>query len=139
MPSPDLVLRGGQVIDPKNGGLPEEPQTILKSTPHDPAPPQIEPDGTLVRSVEQVQGAIVSLRRECDLISQELEDFTIEDYHKDRIRALLDSTKATRAKLASWAAASPKRNAELAAYDGQFGALEAELRRLQNQARWMRY
>lgn len=134
-----MILITPTVIDAKDGGLPEEPQTALKVTPHDPAPPRIQPDGTIIANIEQLQGAIVSLRRECDLIAKELDDFTIEEIHKDRIEALLDSTMGTRAKLAGWAESTPGRARELAEYDGQLGVLEAELRRLKNQARWMRY
>lgn len=134
-----MIMITPTVLQKGDGGLPDEPQAVLRNTPHDPAPPQIFDDGTLTKTTAGLQGAVTSLRRECDLLERIFDEYSAEKIHKERITALTAATQATRYKIQAWAEQDPKRRGELGAYDSQLAELEKRLHMLQKRARWMRF
>ncbi len=134
-----MIMITPNIIDTKMGGLPDEPISAIRNTPNDAAPPQIKSDGTLIDRLEDLQGTMVSLDRECDLLEENLERMNVEKVHKQRISVLLGSVKSTRNKLSAWAQTSPELQNAVASYDEQLHSIQNRLEKMQRKARWMQY
>ena len=81
------------LIDPKSGGLPSEPISVMPQRPNEKKPqkPQIAADGKLAGGPDAVPGAVEYLARECDKIQTTISEArTTEE----------DSRKLTEMKLA---------------------------------------
>ena len=92
-----------------------------------------------MKTVDELQGALSSLRHECDILDQIFADFTAEEIHKERIEALLGAVKATRLKVQMWGASEPKRRTEFTSYDARLADQEGRLINFRKRAKWMRY
>lgn len=134
-----MIMITPTLLDPTKGGLPDEPQAVVRTTPFDPAPPMIYDDGSLVQNVEQLHGAINSMRRECQILQKRFDEYTADEIHKESIEALLLATQLTRGKLQSWTETYPDRRKEFIAYDQQLAGYEGQLLKLQKTAKWMRF
>ncbi|MFT5468695.1 MAG: hypothetical protein ACI8UO_003807 [Verrucomicrobiales bacterium] len=134
-----MIMITPTVLKSNGGGLPDEPQAVIRTTPNDPAPPQIFDDGTLTKTSEGLDGALASLRHECDVLEAIFSDYSAEKVHKERTVALTAAVQATRFKIQSWAESDTKRRSELGAYDAKLAELEGRLHMLQKKAKWMRF
>lgn len=64
------------LIDPTNGGLPSEPQSVVPQRPAKQMPqkPQIDANGSLTGGADAIPGAILYLTRECDKINTTIDE-----------------------------------------------------------------
>jgi type II secretory pathway component GspD/PulD (secretin) len=64
------------LIDPTQGGLPAEPQSVVPQRPAKQMPqkPQIDANGSLTGGADAIPGAIAYLTRECDKINTTIEE-----------------------------------------------------------------
>ena len=64
------------LIDPKGGGLPDEPQSVVRQRPANmmPQKPAIDAAGTLAGGPNAVPGAVAYLTRECDVIQATIDE-----------------------------------------------------------------
>tara|TARA_R110002096_G_scaffold114770_4_gene248789 strand:- start:1196 stop:3166 length:1971 start_codon:yes stop_codon:yes gene_type:complete len=134
-----MIMITPNVIDTKNGGLPDEPISTNRVTPHDPGPPQLKEDGTLINRLDELQGVLVSVNQEAGILETVLDDLNAEEIHKQRINVLLRSVRSTRHKIAAWAEASPELANAISSYDEQLLAIQNRLEKMQRRARWLQY
>lgn len=125
------------IIEAENGGLPDEPQSRLRSTPHDPVPPRLQPDGSFFTNIQQIPSALESLHREVAILEQITEEYAVEDIHKERAAVLRDGLKISRDKVLAWKEAFPDRAAEFDQYDADLASIQQRLSKLQRKVRWM--
>lgn len=134
-----MIMITPNVIDTKNGGLPDEPISTNRVTPHDPGPPQLKEDGTLINRLDELQGVLVAVNQEAGILETVLDDLNAEEIHKQRINVLLRSVRSTRHKLSAWAEASPELGNAIGSYDEQLLAIQNRLEKMQRRARWLQY
>jgi len=131
-----MIFITPDVIDTKDGGLPDEPKNIRRGTPHDPAPPVIFPDGALVSSPDEFPGMFISLDHELDLFDAELDDHRIEKHHKDRMRQLEAALNTTRARIGDYLVEFPHRQSEFMTYDAELNTFLTRLKKIQKRTTW---
>ncbi len=134
-----MIMITPNVVDTKLGGLPDEPVAVNRVTPYDSPPPQIKADGTLIDRLDELQGTMVSLNKECDILETTLDQLNNEKVHKERIRVLIRSVRMTRHKIQAWSKATPELSNAIATYDEQLQAIQNRLEKMQRRARWMQY
>ena len=134
-----MIMITPNVIDSKSGGLPDEPISIKRVKPNQPAATELVEDGTLIRNIEELRGVVVSLEHECELLEQQLAEYTPEEETKVRLAELVTGTRETRRKLREWAEASPSEAPALAGWDAKLLQLQERIARVQRKARWMLY
>jgi len=132
-----MIFITPKIIEAENGGLPDEPESQIRSTPHDPPPPILQPDGSFFTGIEQIPLAIASLSREVAVLEQITEEYAIEKFHKERAKVLRDGINESQDKLDNWILAFPERADQLTQYDTDLEAIEDRLVKMQRKARWM--
>ena len=134
-----MIMITPRIIDTRGGGLPDNPESSSRVTPHDPAPPVILPDGTLVEQLDGLDEALVSLRHETVTLEAAVNQMEVEQQHKEQLFALFTSVRNTRAKLKDWSKSYPDLAGQIAPYDHEFALIEQRLEAIQRRARWMLY
>lgn len=120
-----MIFITPSLIDVRDGGLPEEPQSVLPRKPESlmPKTPRIGEDGGLVGGINAIPGAILYLQRSSDELKQTILEArgTKDDY------ARIDEFEAAVKKLGSevdqYLAAQPDKWEELNKYKWQVAGL----------------
>jgi Flp pilus assembly secretin CpaC len=71
-----LIFITPSIIDPKRGGLPNEPESVVPKRPDAMMPqrPQLDQSGQLVGGPSAVPGALAYLERECEIIQRTINE-----------------------------------------------------------------
>lgn len=134
-----LIMITPNVLDPRRGGLPDEPESVIRQTPHKPQAPVIHEDGTLFLQCEDLDGAVDSLRYEVSLLLARVDDRSLDREHKQKLQALLDAVKASRTKLVALGAQDEAKRDSLAPYDLKLAECQSLLEQARKRTRWFQY
>lgn len=134
-----LIMITPTILDPRRGGLPDRPESVVRQTPHKPAAPVIFEDGSLFLDPEQLDGALDSLRYEVSILLAKLDDRSLERDDRQKVQALLRAVQSSRAKLASWMADDLAKQPALSPYDAKFVECELVLEQARKRSRWFQY
>ncbi len=134
-----MIMITPKIVDPRAGGLPDKPESVQRITPHDPPPPTIFPDGSLVEHLDGLDASLVTLRHEVSLLESRVEQVSVEKEDKEKLFALITSVRNTKRKLGDWAASYPDFAERINAYRHEYALLEQRLDGIQRRARWMLY
>lgn len=134
-----MIMITPNILDARRGGLPDQPESVIRQTPHKPQPPIIHDDGSLFATCEEIDGAIDSLRYELQILLTRVDDKSLERDERQKVLALQRAVQASRAKLSAWGAQDPAQQSNLAAYDSQLADFEAVLEQARKRTRWFQY
>jgi len=134
-----LIMITPSIIDPKAGGLPDRPQSVVRQRPHRPQPPVIYEDNTLFQRMDELDGVIESLAYEASVLLTLVEDRSVERVDREKILALYDAVIASREKLAQWAQRDPKIAGTAGRYDRHLAEAEADLDYMRRKTRWFQF
>ncbi len=134
-----MIMITPAVIDTRDGGLPDKPQSVTKQRPDRPQPPVIYPDGTLVQGPHELEDALVRLRAEIAILNAVVEEANVEKQDRENLFRLYTATQKTQAKLKRWSKANRESAGHFGFYRDQFATAEDKLGEIQRKARWMIY
>lgn len=120
-----MIFITPSLIDVRDGGLPEQPQSVLPRKPEElmPKTPRIGEDGGLVGGINAIPGGILFLQRSSDEIKQTILEArgTKEDYA--RVDELEAAVKKLGTEVDHYLAAQPDQWEELNKYKWQLAGL----------------
>lgn len=120
-----MIFITPSLIDVRNGGLPEKPQSVLPRQPEElmPKTPRIGEDGGLVGGINAIPGGILFLQRSSDELKQTILEArgTKDDYA--RVDELEAAVKKLGTEVDHYLAAQPDKWEELNKYKWQLAGL----------------
>jgi hypothetical protein len=134
-----MIMITPRVINTRNGGLPDRPESTTRLKPTDPPPPVILPDGTLVEKLDGMDATLTQLQHEIVRLEAAVDTMSVEKDQKEELFALFTSVRSTRAKLKDWSKSYPEMAEQIKPYEHEFALLEQRLEQVQRRARWMLY
>lgn len=121
------------VVDGREGGLPDEPQAVVRAKPNEPPKPRIYSDGTLVASIDELPGAITALSRELDLLDQLTIEFRNDEETSAKIAELFTACQLTIKKIHLTMEQNPDSAATLRVYENELLEQNNRIVRLRRQ------
>ena len=103
------------MVDPKGGGLPSEPISVLPQRPGEKKPqkPQITNDGSLAGGPDAVPGAVAYLTLECDKIQAAISEARITDDDSRKVTEMKMALNALEKQVENFATQYPEKSAML--------------------------
>ena len=126
-----MIFITPRLIDPNNGGLPPQPESVLPRRPDKlmPHAPRILADGNLEGGVTAMPNAIAYMQRHIQEIGQTISENrgTSDDFKK--ITELQTAVKRLRKVNERWITENPSQWEQLKTYDRQLGTLSSDCER----------
>jgi type II secretory pathway component GspD/PulD (secretin) len=120
-----------RLIDPRNGGLPDEPEAVLRRKPEPLMPqiPRIDTEGALVGGIEGIPNAVAFLKRSTDEMGTTIAEnrATKADYGK--MTELLRAIDKLGDEVGGYMKTNPERWEELRSFKWQIDGLHDEVGR----------
>lgn len=126
-----MIFITPSLIDVRDGGLPETPQTVLPRKPDSlmPQKPRLADQGGLVGGIEAIPQAITYLQRSSDEIKQTIKEARGTQEERGRIDELEEAVKRLGIEVEQYLAAQPDRWEELNKYKWQLAGLQDDVKR----------
>jgi Flp pilus assembly secretin CpaC len=124
------------LIDAKDGGLPDDPQSVvpLRGPNSTPAVPKIDgASGALIGGPDSVRNAVDFMKRETEVLSRTVNEGLAKDADKKKLSELKVAVTHLDSQVASLQQSYPHRAAEMAAAREELRKMRSEIFRLQRQ------
>ncbi|MCB1224941.1 MAG: hypothetical protein KDK99_03935 [Verrucomicrobiales bacterium] len=121
------------LIDPRNGGLPAEPQSVLPQRPASELPhiPRVDQNsGALVGGADSVPNAVSYLQREFDVLHQTVHEARGTDEDTEKLKELGVAVDHLRTQVEQLQLSQPSRSTELGRYLQQLGQIRRQMSEL---------
>ncbi len=112
-----LMMITPTLVDSRGGGLPDEPQAVVRQTPEKTAKPRIFADGTLVQDISEFPQALEALSNELDVLTQTVREGRSSKQVIEKLAELNEATELTVRKIRLTIEQNPDSWEELRPYE----------------------